>query len=59
MFTSDKIIIFIFNKINTLYFRNIIFIKRYLNEIASYFTRIKHFNSAYLSLHYVFFFFFK
>ncbi len=59
MLISNKIIIFILNEINTLYFRNIILIKRRLNETASHFIRIKHFNSTYFSLHYVFFFFFK
>ncbi len=59
MFINNKVTVFISDEINTLCFRNIILAKRRAEKTASHFIRIEHFNSAYLSLHYVLFFSFK
>ncbi len=59
MLISNKITVFILNETDMLYFRNIILAERRVKRTASHFTRIEHFNSAYLSLHYVLFFSFE
>ncbi len=59
MLISNEVTMFIINETDTLCFRNIILIKRRAERTASHFIRIEHFNSAYLSLHYVLFFSFK
>ncbi len=59
MLINNEIIIFILNEINTLCFRNIILVKRRVKKTASHFIHIEHFNSTYLSLHYMLFFSFK
>ncbi len=59
MFINDEVIVFILNETDTLYFRDIILTERRVKGTASHFTRIEHFNSAYLSLHYVLFFSFE
>ncbi len=59
MLISNKVTVFILNETNTLCFRDIILAERRAEKTASHFIRIEHFNSAYLSLHYVLFFSFK
>ena len=59
MLISNEVTVFILNETNTLCFRNIILAERRAERTASHFIRIKHFNSAYLSLYYVLFFSFK
>ncbi len=59
MLINNKVAVFILNETDTLCFRDIILAKRRAERIALHFTRIEHFNPAYLSLHYVLFFSFK
>ncbi len=59
MLINNKVTVFILNETNTFCFRNIILTERRAEKTASHFIRIEHFNSAYLSLHYVLFFSFK
>ncbi len=59
MLINNKVIMFILNETDTLCFRNIILAERRVKKITSHFVRIEHFNSAYLSLHYMLFFSFK
>ncbi len=53
MLISNKVIVFILNETDTFCFRDIILTERRAERTASHFTRIKHFNSIYLLLHYV------
>ncbi len=59
MLINDEVAVFISDETNTLCFRDIILAERRAEETASHFIRIEHFNSAYLSLHYVLFFSFE
>ncbi len=59
MLINDEVIMFILNETDTLCFRDIILAERRVKKTASHFIRIEHFNSAYLSLHYVLFFSFE
>ncbi len=59
MLISNEVTVFISDEINTFCFRDIILAERRAKRTASHFTRIEHFNPAYLSLHYVLFFSFE
>ncbi len=59
MLINNKVIVFILNETDTLYFRDIILAERRAEKTASHFIRIEHFNPAYFSLYYVLFFSFK